>query len=204
MHLYLHVTCSCIFMHTYLQVSIFFILYLVGAFLIVSFSISYVSCIMAPKCKSIPSRNLLRFGASSSSSPSDPTLSHIRFRDEKAKSDFLENFSWCGIHLEHQVVLSDFSNTDQPTVIHSRGWKSLYGVPVTCPFVVIQEFYSNIHGFDYSIPQFVTCVWGMRMVVTPDVVSEVLHVPKVAHPNYPSCELLRIMSKDKLSSPPSS
>ena len=32
MHLYLHVICSCIFMHTYLQVSIFVILYLVGAF----------------------------------------------------------------------------------------------------------------------------------------------------------------------------
>ena len=47
MHLYLHVTCSCIFMHTYLQVSIFVILYLVGAFLIVSLSpslsVSYVS-----------------------------------------------------------------------------------------------------------------------------------------------------------------
>ena len=41
MHLYLHVTCSCIFMHTYLQVSIFVILYLVGAFLIVSLSLSF-------------------------------------------------------------------------------------------------------------------------------------------------------------------
>ena len=38
MHLYFHVTCSCIFMLTYLQVSIFVILYLVGAFLIVSLS----------------------------------------------------------------------------------------------------------------------------------------------------------------------
>ena len=38
MHLYLHVTCSCIFVHTYLQGSIFVILYLVGAFLIVSLS----------------------------------------------------------------------------------------------------------------------------------------------------------------------
>ena len=40
MHLYLHVTCSCIFMHTYLQVSIFVILYLVSVFLIVSLSLS--------------------------------------------------------------------------------------------------------------------------------------------------------------------
>ena len=41
MHLYLHVTCSCIFMHTYLQVSIFVILYLVGAFLFVSLSLPF-------------------------------------------------------------------------------------------------------------------------------------------------------------------
>ena len=38
MHFVMHVTCSCIFTHTYLQVSIFVILYLVGAFFIVSLS----------------------------------------------------------------------------------------------------------------------------------------------------------------------
>ena len=103
MHLYLHVTCSCIFMHTYLQVFIFVILYFVGAFLIVSLSlslslpVSYISCVMAPKRKSIPSQNPLHSRASSSSSPSDPTPSHVRFRDDKAKSNFLENFSRQGI-----------------------------------------------------------------------------------------------------------
>jgi len=39
MYLCLHVTYSCIFMHMYLQVSIFFIFYLVSAFLIVSLSL---------------------------------------------------------------------------------------------------------------------------------------------------------------------
>ena len=125
MHLYLHVTCSCIFMHTYLQVSIFVILYLVGAFLFVSFSsflsVSYVSCIMAPKRKSVLSWNSLCSGASSSSSPSDPTPFCIWFYDEKAKSDFSKNFSRCGIHSECQVVLLDFFDTDLPTVIHNRG-----------------------------------------------------------------------------------
>ena len=38
------------------------------------------------------------------------------------------------------------------------------------------------------------------MVVTPDIVSEVLHVPRVVHPDYPGFERLRTMSKDKLSS----
>ena len=141
MHLNLHVTCSCIFMHTYLQVSIFFILYLVGSFLIVSLSlplsISYVSCVIAPECKSIPSQNPLRFGASSSSTPSNPTTSHVRFRDEKAKSDFLENFSRHGIHSKRQVIRSNFSDTDLPTVIHNRGWESLRGVPIICPSMII-------------------------------------------------------------------
>ena len=40
----------------------------------------------------------------------------------------------------------------------------------------------------------------MRIVVTPDIVSEVLHVPRVAHPDYPSYDHLRIVSKDELSS----
>ena len=38
----------------------------------------------------------------------------------------------------------------------------------------------------------------MRIVVTPDIVSEVLHVPRVEHPNYLSCEHLRTMSKDEM------
>ena len=37
------------------------------------------------------------------------------------------------------------------------------------------------------------------MVVTPDIVSEVLQVPRVVHPNYPSYERLRTVSKDEFS-----
>ena len=36
------------------------------------------------------------------------------------------------------------------------------------------------------------------MVVTLDIVSEVLHIPRVAHPDYPSCDRLRTVSKDEL------
>ena len=45
---------------------------------------------MAPKRKSTPSRNPLRFGASSSS---DPSPSNVRFCDDDAFKAFLENFS---------------------------------------------------------------------------------------------------------------
>ena len=70
--LMLHVTCSYIF-HAYVPLfSIFLILIVFGAFLLVSLSHS-VSCSMAPKCKSTPSWNPLRFRATSSSSPVDST-----------------------------------------------------------------------------------------------------------------------------------
>ena len=40
----------------------------------------------------------------------------------------------------------------------------------------------------------------VHIVVTPEIVSEILHVPRVAHPDYPGCERLRTVSKDELSS----
>ena len=57
-----------------------------------------------------------------------------------------------------------------------------------------------MHKFDTSVPHFFSRVRGMRIVVTPDILSEVLHVPRVAHPDYPGYNRLRTMSKDELSS----
>ena len=74
---------------------------------------------MAPKRKSTLSQNPLRSGASTSSS--DPTPSHVWFYNDKARKDISENFSRRGIHSELQVILSDFSDTDLPTVIYSQG-----------------------------------------------------------------------------------
>ena len=73
---------------------------------------------MAPKRKSTPSRNPLRSGASSSS---DPSPSTVRFYDDDTFKAFYKNFSRRGIHSKCQVVLSDFADTDLPSVIHSRG-----------------------------------------------------------------------------------
>ena len=95
--------------------------------------------------KSTPAQNPLHSSASSSS---DPTLSHIQFRDDDAFKVFAENFSRQGIHLESQVILTDFTDTDLSSVIHSRGWESLCDIPVTCPLVLIQEFYSNMYGIE--------------------------------------------------------
>ena len=64
--------------------------------------------------------------------------------------------------------------------------------------MIIQEFFSNMHKFDTSVPHFFSRVRGMRIVVTPDIVSEVLHVPRVAHPDYPGYNRLRTVSKYEL------
>ena len=143
---------------------------------------------MAPKYKSIPARNPLRSGASSSS---DPSPSTVRFRDDDAFKAFSKNFSRRGIHSKRQVVLSNFTNTDLSSIIHSRVWESLCDVSVTCPLVLIQEFYSNMHRIDSSVPHFFIRVRGTRIPVTPQLGCEC---------DYPSCERLRTVSRDELMS----
>ena len=81
-------------MYTY-SFSIYLLyLNLLGTFLIVILSLPLclftIVVSMAPKRKSTPARNPFHSGASSSS---DPTLSHIQFRDDDAFKEFSKNFS---------------------------------------------------------------------------------------------------------------
>ena len=55
-----------------------------------------------------------------------------------------------------------------------------------------------MHGFDFSIPLFSTRIRGTRIEVTPQLVADVLYVPRVEHPDYSSCECLRTVSKDEM------
>ena len=64
----------------------------------------------------------------------------------------------------------------------------------------IQEFYSNIHAIDTSIPLFTMVFRGTHIVVTLEIISEVLHVPRVAYLNYPSHPRLYSISRDELAS----
>ena len=155
-------------MHTYSLFNVFLYIWTAWDFFdCLSLSLSLFSftliVFMTSKRKSTPSQSPLHFGASTSS---DPTPSYIRFHYEDAHKAFSKKFSWRGIHYECRVILEDFANTDLPDVIHSRGWESLCDVPVTCPSVLIQEFYSNMHGFDFSVPFFHTRVRGTCIVVT--------------------------------------
>ena len=55
-----------------------------------------------------------------------------------------------------------------------------------------------MHGIDSLVPLFHTCVRGMCIYVTPQLVVDVLYVPQVEHPDYPKCDPLRTVSKDAM------
>ena len=139
----LHVTCSCI-----LYAYVLFFTYSSYCELFWDFSdclfhsfplfLFMLVVSMVPKRKSTPARNPLRFSVSSSS---DYAPLSLRFHDDDAYKAFSENFSRQGIHLERRVILGHFVDTDLPTIIHSREWESLCDELVTCPLVLIQEFY---------------------------------------------------------------
>ena len=110
-------------MHTYLLFNIFDIIDVAWDFsdcssLFLPLFLFTLVVSMASKRKSTPTWNPFRSGASSSS---DPSPSNVWFRDDDAFKAFSENFSRRGIHSERQVILSDFADTDLPSVIHSRG-----------------------------------------------------------------------------------
>ena len=121
-------------MHTYLLFNIFDVIDIAWEFsdcssIFLPLFLFTLVMSMTPKHKSTLAGNRLCSGASSSS---DLSPSNVRFRDDDAFKEFSENFSRCDIHSECQVVLSDFADTDLPSVIHSRGWESLCDVLVTC------------------------------------------------------------------------
>ena len=64
----------------------------------------------------------------------------------------------------------------------------------------IQEFYFNMHAIDTSVPRFTTIFRGTRLIVTLVLISEVLRVPRVDHPDYPSHKRLSFISRDELTS----
>ena len=107
MQLFLHITCSCNYFFIFFPSFLSFAFYYVSPFLFLSL-FSFLS--LAPK-KSIPSKNPISCCSSSSSSSSPFIPDSVRFRDEKAKQDFYENFSDLVIHSKRQVILSNFPNT---------------------------------------------------------------------------------------------
>ena len=67
-----------------------------------------------------------------------------------------------------------------------------------CPSVFIQEFYSNIHAIDTSISHFTMIFKGTSIIVSSELISEALHVPRVVRLTYPSHPHLHSISRDEL------
>ena len=55
-----------------------------------------------------------------------------------------------------------------------------------------------MHGLDSSIPLFHTRVRGTHIIVTLELVFDVLRVPRVEYPDDPGCEHLMTVSKDEM------
>ena len=55
-----------------------------------------------------------------------------------------------------------------------------------------------MHRIDSSVPLFHTRIRGTRIVVTSQLVADVLLVPRVEHPDYPKRERLRTVSTDEM------
>ena len=57
-----------------------------------------------------------------------------------------------------------------------------------------------MHGIDHSVPLFFTRVRGTCIPITPQLVADMLRVPRIEFLDYPSCERLRTVSRDELMS----
>ena len=57
-----------------------------------------------------------------------------------------------------------------------------------------------MHRIDRSVPLFFTRIRSTRIPVTPQLVVDVLRVPKIEFPDYLGCERLKTVSRDELMS----
>ena len=65
-------------------------------------------------------------------------------------------------------------------------------------YCVCIRVYTNIRGIDTFVPFFATTFQDTHIAVTPNLISEVLHVLRVSHPDYPGYECLQTISTDEL------
>ena len=56
-----------------------------------------------------------------------------------------------------------------------------------------------MHGFDFSVPHFISHVRGTHIVVTPEIVSDVLRVPRVEFLDYPGLVMIVLRQCLKMS-----
>ena len=57
-----------------------------------------------------------------------------------------------------------------------------------------------MHEIDRLVPLFFTRVRGTRILVTAQLIADMLRVPRIEFPDYPGCKRLRTVSRDELMS----
>ena len=70
---------------------------------------------------------------------------------------------------------------------------------ISCSVRVCARYQANPkESYIIVLKRIIKYVKGTRIIVTLDFIFEILHVPRVAHLDYPGCQHLRTVSKDKL------
>ena len=165
----LHVTCSCIPMHMFFPFNIFFDIFwtVLELFWLSSLSLPlsvYVSLLLWH-----PNINLLHLGTLFI--PGHPLCWQYSFLCPVPWWEGQIELLWELFSMRHSFWtpshLVELLWHQLPTVIYNKGWGPLCNAPITYPSVLIQEFYSNMHGFDYSVPHFITSIVVTQIVVTP-------------------------------------
>ena len=95
-------------------------------------------------------------------------------------------------------LLSKLSNIAVPETFQSCGLEFLCEQLTTCPLVYVQDFYSNIYIVNTFVPMFTTSVQGTCIFVTPKLISELVHVPRVAKSKHPNAPVFASLSLDAL------
>ena len=57
-----------------------------------------------------------------------------------------------------------------------------------------------MHEINRSVPLFLIRVRGTHIPITLQLIADVVHVPRIEFPDYPTCEHLRTVSRDELMS----
>ena len=69
---------------------------------------------------------------------------------------------------------------------------------ISCSVRVCARYQANPkESYIIVLKRIIKYVKGTRIIVTLDFIFEILHVPRVAHLDYPGCQHLRTVSKDK-------
>ena len=147
---------------------------------------------MAPKRKSTPAQNPFHSGASSSSISAPFSL---RFHDDDAHKAFSENF------LDDVFIRNAKSYwRTSPTLTFPLSFTVGNG----SHYVTSQSLVLSCLSWSFTptctrlIVQYLSRIWGTCIPVTSQLVANVLRVPRIEFPDYPSCERLQTVSKDKL------